>query len=104
MKEKTEKHFTEEHKQEIQALNSTIDEVTSKLTQLRKEYPNVGFMLYFGIADPEYHWTCRHIDINKQLAAEIIRDELQNEEDIREWVLEYIFETCSIVKSEKVKK
>ena len=49
-------------------------------------------MLHFGIMDPVQHWGYRCIDIDKLLAAEMIRDELQEEVDLREWVLEHIDE------------
>lgn len=92
MKQKTANQFKKEHAKEIQAVMTAMDEIIPKLTQLRREYPNVGFMLHFGIMDPVQHWAYRHIDIDKQLAAEIFRDELQEEDELREWVLAHIDE------------
>lgn len=92
MKQKTAEQFRKEHAKEIQAVMAAMDEIVPKLTQLREEYPNVGFMLHFGIWDPVQHWVVRHIDIEKQLAAEVLRDELQEEDELRKWVLEHIDE------------
>lgn len=92
MKQKTAEQFRKEHAEEIQAVSAAIDELVPKLTRIRELYPNVGFMLHFGIWDPVQHWVVRHIDIEKQLAAEIFRDELQEEEELRNWVLEHIDE------------
>lgn len=92
MKQKTAEQFRKEHAKEIQSVMTAMDEIVPKLTQLRKEHPNVGFMLHFGIWDPAQHWVVRHIDIEKQLAAEVFRDELQEEDELREWVLEHIDE------------
>lgn len=92
MKQKTAEQFRKEHAKEIEAVMTAMDEIVPKLTQLRKEYPNVGFMLHFGIWDPVQHWVVRHIDIEKQLAAEVFRDELQEEDELRNWVLEHIDE------------
>ena len=92
MKEKTAKQFREEHKEEIEAVKAVMNVIIPKLTLLRVRFPNVGFMLHFGIMDPVQHWTYRHIDIEKQLAAEIFRDELQEEDELRNWVLEHIDE------------
>lgn len=92
MKQKTANQFKKEHAKEIQAVMTAMDEIIPKLTQLRREHPNVGFMLHFGIMDPVQHWAYRHIDIDKQLAAEIFRDELQEEDELRNWVLEHIDE------------
>ena len=92
MKQKTAEKFRKEHMDEIKAVMAAMDIIIPKLTQLRKSFPNVGFMLHFGIMDPVQHWACRYIDIDKQLAAEIFRDELQEEDELRKWVLEHIDE------------
>ena len=92
MKQKEAEKFRKEHKEEIHAVVAAIDEILPKLTQLREKYPKVGYMLHFGIMDPVQHWACRQIDIDKQLAAEIIRDELQEEDELRNWVIEHIDE------------
>ena len=92
MKQKTAEQFRKEHAEEIQAVSAAIDELVPKLTQIREQFPNVGFMLHFGIWDPAQHWVVRHIDIEKQLAAEIFRDELQEEDELRQWVIEHMFE------------
>lgn len=92
MKRKTAEMFRQEHKEEIQAVMTAMDEIIPKLTQLRREHPNVGFMLHFGIMDPVQHWSYRHIDIEKQLAAEILRDELQEEPVLKNWVIEHMNE------------
>ena len=92
MKQKEAEKFRKEHKEEIHAVVAAIDEILPKLTQLREKYPKVGYMLHFGIMDPVQHWAYRQIDIDKQLAAEIIRDELQEEDELRNWVIEHIDE------------
>lgn len=92
MKQKTAEQFRKEHEEEIQAVMATLETIMPSLTLLRVRYPNVGFMLHFGIWDPAQHWVARHIDIEKQLAAEIFRDELQEEDELRQWVMEHMFE------------
>lgn len=84
--------FRREHRKEIRAVMDTMDDILPKLETLRQTSPQVGYMIHFGIWDPVQHWVYRHIDIEKQLAAEIFRDELQEEEDLRQWVLEHIDE------------
>lgn len=92
MKQKTANQFRKEHANEIEAVNAVLEDILPQLESLRKIFPNVGFMLHFGIWDPAQHWVVRHIDIEKQLAAEIFRDELQEEDELRKWVLEHIDE------------
>lgn len=70
-----------------------MDDIVPRLEALRQTFPQVGYMLHFGIWDPKNHWAYRQIDIEKQLAAEIIRDELQEAPDLRSWVIENIDET-----------
>ncbi len=112
MKKSLANKFRQEHSKEIQAVKAAIDELVPKLTQIRKQYPNIGFMIHFGIMDPVQHWAYRHIDIEKQLAAEILRDELQEEPELRKWVIEHMnenvgkgyVEEVDLSESEKVKK
>lgn len=92
MKQKTAEMFRKEHAKEIEAVNAVINDILPQLEALRQTFPNVGFMLHFGIWDPAQHWVVRHIDIEKQLAAEIFRDELQEEPELRKWVIEHMFE------------
>lgn len=92
MKQKTVEEFRKEHAKEIEAVNAVINDILPQLEALRQTFPNVGFMLHFGIWDPAQHWVVRHIDIEKQLAAEIFRDELQEEPELRKWVIEHMFE------------
>lgn len=92
MKQKTAEQFRKEHAKEIEAVTAVLNDTLPQLEALRETFPNVGFMLHFGIWDPAQHWVVRHIDIEKQLAAEILRDELQEEDELRKWVLEHIDE------------
>lgn len=92
MKQSLANKFREEHKEEIQAAMTAMDEIVIKLSQIRNQYPNFGYMIHFGIMDPVQHWVYRHIDIEKQLAAEIFRDELQEEPELRNWVIEHMNE------------
>lgn len=90
MKQKIAEKFREEHKEDIKAAMAAMEAIVTKLAQVRENHPNVGYMIHIGIMDPMLHWTHRHVDIDKQLAAEILRDELQEEEELRDWVLENI--------------
>ena len=80
--------FQKEHLEEILAAKGMVAHISEELNGLKKEFPNIGFMLHVGIMDPVSHWCQRVIDIDKIMAAEILRDELQEEDDIRQWVLE----------------
>lgn len=112
MKQKTAEQFRHEHMKEIRAVMDAMDDIVPKLETLRKAFPQVGYMIHFGIMDPEQHWAYRHIDIKKQLAAEIIRDELQEEPELTNWVIKHLNENVGggyvqhidLHESEKVKK
>lgn len=92
MKQETAERFRKEHAKEIEAAYAVLNDILPQLEALRQTFPNVGYMLHFGIWDPVQHWVVRQIDIEKQLAAEILRDELQEEVELRKWVLDHIDE------------
>ena len=92
MKQKEATEFHKNHQVEIQAVRDIMQEIGPKLEALRANHPKIGYMLYIGIDDPKNHWVHEFCDISRKLAREIIRDELQEEEDLRDWVMKHIDE------------
>ena len=82
--------FEKKHQEEIQAISDIIKEIAPKLEALKANHPDIGYMLYLGIDEQKSYWIRSLLDIHKKLAGGIIRDILQEQEDLRAWVLERI--------------